>query len=56
MPSPDLNFDYISYIKACQMAKSIVEEFRGPLAMYEKCGFYRQAERENRVVVRKAFK
>jgi len=31
-------------------------EFRGPLAMYEKCGFYRCAGREGRVVVRKALK
>lgn len=31
-------------------------DFRGPLAMYEKCGFYKSAEREGRVVVRKALK
>lgn len=29
-------------------------DFRGPLAMYEKCGFYKYAEREGKVVVRKA--
>lgn len=29
---------------------------RGPLAMYEKCGFTKYAEREGRVVVRKALK
>ncbi len=31
-------------------------DFRGPLAMYEKCGFTNCAEREGRVVVRKALK
>ena len=31
-------------------------EFRGPLAMYEKCGFRICAERDGRVVVRKALK
>ena len=31
-------------------------DFRGPLAMYEKCGFAKSAEREGRVVVRKALK
>lgn len=29
------------------------EDFRGYLAMYEKCGFIKYAEREGRVVVRK---
>lgn len=31
-------------------------DFRGPLAMYEKCGFTKCAEREGRVVVRKALR
>jgi hypothetical protein len=31
-------------------------DFRGPLAMYEQCGFSIRAEREGRVVVRKALK
>lgn len=31
-------------------------DFRGPLAMYEKCGFTKYAEREGKVVVRKALK
>lgn len=31
-------------------------DFRGPLAMYEKCGFIECTEREGRVVVRKALK
>jgi GNAT superfamily N-acetyltransferase len=33
-----------------------VHDFRGPLTMYEKCGFTQCAEREGRVVVRKALK
>lgn len=31
-------------------------DFRGTLAMYQKCGFTKSAEREGRVVVRKALK
>lgn len=31
-------------------------DFRGPLAMYEKCGFTKSAGQEGRVVVRKALK
>ena len=31
-------------------------DFRGPLEMYEKCGFTKYAEREGKVVVRKALK
>lgn len=31
-------------------------DFRGPLAMYEKCGFSKYAEREGKVVMRKALK
>ena len=31
-------------------------DFRGPLAMYEKCGFNKYAEREDKVVMRKALK
>lgn len=31
-------------------------DFRGPLTMYEKCGFYKFAERDGKVVVRKALK
>ena len=32
------------------------QEFRGPLAMYEKCGFRISAEQDGKVVVRKALK
>lgn len=35
---------------------TVPHDFRGPLAMYEKCGFTQCAEREGRVVVRKALK
>ena len=31
-------------------------EFRGPLAMYEKCGFNKMAEHEGKIVMRKALK
>lgn len=31
-------------------------DFRGPLAMYQKCGFIISGEREGKVVVRKALK
>lgn len=31
-------------------------DFRGPLAMYEKCGFTKQAERDGKIVMRKALK
>jgi ribosomal protein S18 acetylase RimI-like enzyme len=37
--------------------ESIIEnDFRGPLAMYEKCGFIKYAEKESRIVMRKALK
>lgn len=51
----DDGFDYVeAYIN-----KEYIEtdhDFRGPLAMYEKCGFDVYAEREGKVVVRKALK
>lgn len=51
----DDGFDYVeAYIN-----KDFVEtdnDFRGPLTMYEKCGFTIFAEKEGRVVVRKALK
>ncbi len=31
-------------------------EFRGPMTMYEKCGFHKYAEREGRAVMRKPLK
>jgi len=51
----DEGFDFVeAYVN-----KEFIEEnhdFRGPLAMYEKCGFNQCAEREDKVVVRKALK
>ena len=35
---------------------SVAHDYRGPLTMYEKLGFAKQAEREGRIVVRKALK
>lgn len=31
-------------------------DFRGPREMYEKCGFHKMAERDGRVVMRKALR
>ena len=48
----------IDYVEA-YINKEFVEsdhDFRGPLKMYEKCGFTVRAEREGRVVVRKTLK
>ena len=33
---------------------TVPHDFRGPVAMYEKCGFIKCAEREGKIVVRKA--
>ncbi len=35
---------------------AVPHDFRGPLEMYEKCGFCKSEERDGRVVVRKALK
>ena len=48
-------FDYVeAYVE--EIRNDTDEDFRGHLAMYDKCGFYRAAERDGRVVVRKALK
>ena len=48
-------FDFVeAYVN--KEFKSTAHEFRGPLAMYEKCGFRPCAEREGKVVVRKALR
>lgn len=51
----DDGFDYVeAYIN-----KEFIEsdhDFRGPLEMYEKCGFDVFAEQDGKVVVRKALK
>ena len=51
----DDGFDFVeAYVN--KNFTDTAHEFRGPLAMYEKCGFTRSAEREGRIVVRKALK
>lgn len=46
-------FDYVEAY-AHKEFDTVPHGFRGPLAMYEKCGFSKVAERDGRVVVRKA--
>jgi GNAT superfamily N-acetyltransferase len=50
--------DGFDFVEAYVNREFVYEDhdFRGPLAMYEKCGFRIYAEREGRVVVRKALK
>jgi GNAT superfamily N-acetyltransferase len=50
--------DGFDFVEAYANKEFVYEDhdFRGPLAMYEKCGFTRCAERDGRVVVRKALK
>ncbi len=48
--------DGFDFVEAYANVTHSALDFRGPLAMYEKCGFARSAEREGRVVVRKALK
>ena len=51
----DDGFDYVeAYVN--KEFTNTAHELRGPLAMYEKCGFTKSAEQEGRVVVRKALK
>ncbi len=54
----DDGFDFVeAYVnKEFKEFHETGHDFRGPLAMYEKCGFYQCAERDGRVVVRKALK
>ena len=48
-------FDFVeAYVN--KKFTDVAHEFRGPLAMYEKCGFCMGAEQDGRVVVRKALK
>ena len=44
------------YVEAYANLTHDALDFRGPLAMFEKCGFHKCAERDGRVVVRKALK
>lgn len=48
-------FDFVeAYVD--KTLNDTAEDFRGYLAMYEKCGFTKSAEREGKIVVRKALK
>ena len=45
-------FDFVeAYVN--KNFNDVAHDFRGPLIMYEKCGFYKQSEREGRIVMRK---
>ena len=46
--------DGFDYVEAYVNEKHINHDFRGPLAMYEKCGFIAYAKQENRVVPRQS--
>ena len=51
----DDGFDFVeAYVY--KKFDTVSHDFRGPLAMYEKCGFSKQAERDDKVVMRKALK
>ena len=52
----DAAADGFDFVEAYPNVKYTDLDFSGPLSMYEKCGFSGQAEREGRVVVRKALK
>ena len=48
--------DGFDFVEAYSSEVHAELDFRGPLAMYEKCGFVRGATRDGRVTVRKALK
>jgi hypothetical protein len=52
----DAAIEGFDFVEGHANKESIAHDFRGPLAMYKKCGFNICAEREGRVVVRKALK
>lgn len=54
----DAAADEFDFVEAYVYKESdtVPHDFRGPLAMYEKCGFSKQAERDDKVVMRKALK
>jgi len=52
----DAAADGIDFVEAYPNAEYTALDCRGPLAMYEKCGFVIGAERDGKVVVRKALK
>jgi len=48
--------DGFDFVEAYVNKKIIEHDFRGPLTMYEKCGFTQYAEREDKIVMRKSLK
>lgn len=54
----DAAADGFDFVEAYVYKKfdTVPHDFRGPLAMYEKCGFSKQAERDDKVVMRKTLK
>ena len=52
----DATADGFDFVEAYPNVEYTPLDCRGPLAMYEKCGFSKSTEREGRVVVRKALK
>ncbi len=55
MNAADEEFDFVeAYVN--KNFDDVPHDFRGSLAMFEKCGFIKYSEQEGKVVVRKAFK
>ena len=52
----DAAADGFDFVEAYPNREHEDPDFRGPLGMYEKCGFNVSAERDGRIVVRKALK
>ena len=52
----DAAADGYDYIEARTQINLTDDGFRGPLALYQKCGFSRYAEQGNNIVLRKALK
>ena len=48
--------DGFDFVEAQTQAEFVNDGFRGPLAMYEKCGFGIRAERDGKIVVRKSLR
>ena len=48
--------DGFDYVEAYANKEIIDYDFRGPVRLYEKCGFHQYAERDGRVVMRKELK
>ncbi len=44
------------FVEACTDGKFTDDGYRGPLALYEKCGFVKCGERDGKIVVRRALK